>query len=66
MGVYGVEMEATALMTVARYRGVNLALILAISDELYGTKWQPGFKTRKLRKAELISIKAALNAIAKI
>jgi len=66
MGVLGVEMEATALMTVAEYRKVDLAVVLSISDELYGKEWRPGFKTRKLKRTERIIVKAALNAITKI
>ena len=65
MGVLGVEMEATALMTIAEYRNVDLAVVLSISDELYGEKWNPGFGTRKLRRTERLVVEAALNAIVK-
>jgi len=33
-GVYGVDMESTALMTVAKYRGIKLAIISSVSDKL--------------------------------
>jgi len=65
MKVLAVEMESTALMTVAKYRGAKLAIALAISDELYKEKWNPGFKTKKLRKTERILVEAALNTITK-
>ncbi len=65
MGILGVDMEATALMTVAAYRKVRLAVVAAISDELYGKQWNPGFGTRKLKRTEKIIVEAALKAITK-
>ena len=64
MGVLGVEMEATALMTVAHYRGAMLTVVLSISDELYGDEWREGFRSRKLRRTERICVEAALSALA--
>jgi len=63
IGVLGVDMESTALMTVADYRKVKLAVVAAVSDELYGEEWRKGFGTRKLRRTEKIVVKAALNTI---
>jgi len=63
IGVLGVDMESTALMTVAAYRKVKLAVVAAVSDELYGEEWRKGFGTRKLRRTEKIVVKAALNII---
>jgi len=63
IGVLGVDMESTALMTVAAYRKVKLAIVAAISDELYGEEWRKGFGTRKLRRTEKMVVKAALNTI---
>lgn len=42
-GILGVEMEVSALFTVAHFRGVRLAAVLAVSDELYSLKWVHGF-----------------------
>ncbi len=39
-GVKGVDMEATALMSVAEYRGANLSLALVITDELFNGVWR--------------------------
>lgn len=63
IGILGVDMESTALMTVAAYRKVKLAVVAAVSDELYGEEWKKGFSTRKLRRTEKIVVKAALNTI---
>lgn len=49
-GVLAVEMEISALMTVARYRSVEMAGLLVISDELFDLKWRPGFSDPRLRK----------------
>ena len=40
----GVEMEISALFTVAKFRGVDLAALAVVSDELSSFKWRPGFK----------------------
>lgn len=41
-GVAVVEMEAAALFAVAKVRGVRVALVVAVSDELFHP-WNPGF-----------------------
>ena len=43
-GVLAVEMEISALYAVALFRGVDLAGILVVSDELSSLNWRPGFK----------------------
>jgi len=43
-GVVAVEMEAAALWTVARHRGVRAASLFVVSDELGGREWNPGFE----------------------
>ena len=62
--LYGVDMESTALMTVAKYRGVKLAIITSVSDKLKldGT-WVKGFKSRRLRMTERLIVQASLNAL---
>ena len=62
-GVLAVDMESTALMTVAKYYGVKLAVVLAISDELYGKGWRHGFKSRRLIKAEKVIMEATLRVL---
>ena len=43
-GILAVEMEFSALSSVALFREVDLAGILVVSDELSSLDWQPGFK----------------------
>jgi uridine phosphorylase len=50
-GILAVEMEFSALMTVALYRSVALAGLLVVSDELFDLKWRPGFSNPLLKRA---------------
>ena len=50
-GVLAVEMEMSALMTVAIYRGIKLTGLLVVSDELFDLKWHTGFSSPELKKA---------------
>jgi uridine phosphorylase len=49
-GVLAVEMEMSALMAVAAYRGVRLTGLLVVSDELFDLKWRPGFSSPLLQE----------------
>ncbi|MBE3519245.1 MAG: nucleoside phosphorylase [Firmicutes bacterium] len=51
-GVLAVEMECTALMSIAMYRNVEFAAVLVITDELFREKWEEGFQSENLRSAE--------------
>lgn len=42
-----VEMECSALFTVARFRGVALAACLVVSDDLSGPAWRHGYNDRR-------------------
>lgn len=48
--VVGVEMEASALFTIGRYRRARVASLLVVSDELAGGSWKPGFESSAFRK----------------
>ena len=48
-GVLAVEMEMSALMTLAVYRSVRLAGLLVVSDELGALKWRPGFRDPRFK-----------------
>jgi uridine phosphorylase len=43
-GVYGVDMEYSALTAVAKFRQVQLAAVMLVSDELTITPWKPQYK----------------------
>jgi len=65
MGALAVEMEASALFALARLRGVRLALLLAISDELFH-EWRPGFRAAELHAAQNVMSEAALQVAASL
>ena len=43
MGLLAVEMEMSALFTVAAYRRITFGGVLVVSDEVAGRKWKSGF-----------------------
>ena len=49
-GVMGVDMEYSALVTVAAFRKVELSAVLLVSDELSSGNWKPGFHTKTFKK----------------
>jgi uridine phosphorylase len=50
-GILTVEMEAAALFTVARLRGVAAASAFCVSDVLHGEQWEPHFGAADVRQA---------------
>lgn len=49
-GILAVEMELAALFAVAKYRQIDLAGVLTVSDHLGDFTWRPGFKTSAFKK----------------
>jgi uridine phosphorylase len=50
LGASVVEMEISALFTVGRFRGVEVAALLVVSDDLSRLVWRPGFKSTPFRE----------------
>jgi uridine phosphorylase len=48
-GILAVDMEFTALRSVAAFRGVSLAAVMLVSDELFHEEWTPRFQHKKFR-----------------
>jgi uridine phosphorylase len=65
-GVLAVEMEMSALMTLATYRGVSMAGLLIVSDELFDLKWKPCFSKPLLRNNSREATRAVLEAITRV
>ncbi|MDT7892516.1 MAG: nucleoside phosphorylase [Thermoproteota archaeon] len=65
-GILCLDMESTALMTVADYRNVDIAILLVISDLLYGEKWISSWRTEELRVMEEEAVHIALETIYKL
>jgi purine-nucleoside phosphorylase len=49
-GILAVEMEISALYSVARFRRVDIIGLLVVSDELSSMRWKPGFKTKRFAR----------------
>lgn len=50
-GILGVDMEVSALFTVASFRKVYIGALLVVSDELGSLRWKPGFSSRKFNRS---------------
>jgi uridine phosphorylase len=62
-GMLAVEMEMSALFTVARYRNVPLAGLLVVSDELFTLTWRHGLRDDHFRRRRQQAVSAALDAL---
>lgn len=50
LGAVAVDMEFTALCTVAKFRKANMAAMYLVSDELWREKWQSAFNRKGFKK----------------
>jgi len=57
-GVIAVDMEYSALCSVACFRKIEFAAVLVVSDELWGASWRPGFSQERFleQKERALSI----------
>ncbi|SFM73331.1 nucleoside phosphorylase [Thermodesulforhabdus norvegica] len=62
-GVLAVDMESSALARGASYRGVNLLIILIVSDHLYTLKWHHGLKEAVFKERRKQVIEAVVKAL---
>ena len=63
-GALAVEMELSAIFTVAGFREMAAAGILVVSDELSDYQWHPGFNTPAFKIARETACRAALSIAA--
>ncbi len=61
-GVLAVDMELSALYTLARFRGIACGAVLAVSDELHGDAWEMGFADTRFATAMTQAATVALDA----
>lgn len=57
-GALAVEMECTALMAVAQYRGIDFAAALVITDELFRGAWVQGFRSEEVERGHELLCRA--------
>ena len=63
-GMLAVEMEMSALFTVAMYRGIALAGLLVVSDELFTLEWRHGLRDEHFHRNRRRALTPALDALA--
>ena len=61
-GAIGVEMEISALYTVAEFREIEIAALVIVGDELTSARWRPGFKSDAFKEAREIACGAIIEA----
>ncbi len=65
MGLLAVEMEISALFTIAAFRKVRIGGVLVVSDELASLKWKTGFQNSAFwldsKKAARLAVDVALS-----
>lgn len=62
-GVLAVEMEASALFAVSRFRHVDLAVVLVVSDDLSDLRWVHGFRDPRFAASRKAVVESALKAL---
>ncbi len=62
-GILGVDMETSALFTVARYRSIDLACVLVVSDDLSTLRWVHGFKDPRFLDTRKRAVRGVLKAL---
>jgi uridine phosphorylase len=65
-GVSAVDMEFSALCAVACFRDIQFAAVLIVSDELWGSKWNPGFSSPLFLTAKAKALKILLANVANL
>ncbi len=62
-GVVGVEMEASAMYAVACHRGVRIASLFVVSDELGGEEWNAGFRHPAFLRGKRRALRVVIDAL---
>jgi uridine phosphorylase len=65
-GVLAVDMEISALFTVAHFRGIELAAVLAVSDELHDLSWRHGFREPRFKQGREYLCRVALETLSRM
>lgn len=65
-GALAVEMETSALFSAAAWRGVEIAAVLAVSDEVHSFSWKTGFGSNAFKNARKNAIELILAIAGKL
>ena len=63
-GELAIDMETAALLTVGKYRGVPMAALLAVSDEIFTLVWNRGWDSPELKAAREAGAQVVLDVAA--
>ncbi|MEJ2093181.1 MAG: nucleoside phosphorylase [Syntrophobacterales bacterium] len=63
-GVLGLDLELAALFAVGRFRGIAVAALLVVSDELFTFTWQPAQGAQPFRRGRQAALRLVLEAAA--
>ncbi len=66
LGASAVEMECSALFSVAEYRNISIAGLLIVSDSVASKTWEPGFRNKKFKQARKTSCEVIMSFITKL
>lgn len=61
--VCAVDMEHSALCSVASFRNIEFAALLLVSDEVWGKSWKPGFSNREFKIRSRMIIDMFINEL---
>jgi uridine phosphorylase len=64
-GVLTVDMEASALFTVAAYHGVHASSAFVISDQILGCRWVPNFQDSAVEAGLEVLLASAVDALSR-
>lgn len=65
-GVVCVDMDASALFSVAQYHKVDASALFYITDSLANLKWEPYFGSKDIEKTKLLLAKSAIDSFCMI
>jgi purine-nucleoside phosphorylase len=60
LGARAVEMECSALFSVARYHKVQISALLVVSDSVASNQWKHGFRDSRFKQARKLAIKTVM------
>jgi purine-nucleoside phosphorylase len=66
LGAHAVEMECSALFSVAEYRKVSIASVLVVSDSVASKDWDPGFRNKQFKTARKNACESIMTFVKKI
>lgn len=61
--IAGVDMEYSALCTVAAFRGINFSAMFLVSDELWNSEWKAGFAAKSFKQKSKAQVRMLIEYV---